>query len=103
MKKYSARPAEPDDDKVLVPVDGAQLAADANPFVWALAVRWGSTIDTGTTAVPAYDLQPHRSEARHAQRNHLDLAGSRSEVDTEVAAATRHCAPQLVPVPRVEW
>jgi hypothetical protein len=101
MKKYSAPPAEPDDDKVLVPVDGPQLAADANSFVWALAVRWGSTIDTGTTA--AYDLQPHGSEARHAQRNHVGHARSRGEVDIEVAAATRQCASQLVPVPRVEW
>jgi hypothetical protein len=44
MKKYSGRADDPVDDTVLVPFHGSQLAADANPTVWALALRWGSTV-----------------------------------------------------------
>jgi hypothetical protein len=47
MKKYSGRAADP--------FDGPQLAAVANPTVWALAVRWGSTIHAVPGAVPAFD------------------------------------------------
>jgi hypothetical protein len=55
MKKYPRRAPDPFDDTVVVPFDGSQLAADANPTVWALAVRWGSTIHAVTGAVPAFD------------------------------------------------
>jgi hypothetical protein len=55
MNKYSGRAADPFDDTVVVPFDRSQLAADANPTVWALAVRWGSTIHAVTGAVPAFD------------------------------------------------
>jgi hypothetical protein len=51
MNTYSGRAADPV-DHVLVPFDESQLAADASPIVWALAVRWGSTIHTLTAAVP---------------------------------------------------
>jgi hypothetical protein len=54
MKKYSGRAADPVDGKFLVPFHGSQLAA-ANTLVWSLAVRWGSTIHTGTAAAPAFD------------------------------------------------
>ena len=49
MEKYSGRAADSVDSTVLVPFAGSQLAANANPTVWALAVRWGSTV---TVAVP---------------------------------------------------
>jgi hypothetical protein len=100
MKKYSGRAADPVDDTVLVPFDGSQLAADANPTAWALAVRWGSTVHTITAAVPAFDLQRHRSEAAHALRTDVDDTRIHGEVDTDVAAAVRRCASQLVPVSR---
>ena len=53
MKKYSGRAADRVDDTGLVTFDGSQLAADANPTVWALAVRWGSTVYNVSAVVPA--------------------------------------------------
>jgi hypothetical protein len=50
MKKYSGHAADPVGDAVLVPFEGSQHAADANPTVWALAVRWGSTVHTVTAS-----------------------------------------------------
>jgi hypothetical protein len=102
MEKFSGRAADPVDDTVLVPFDGSQLAADANPTVWSLAVRWGSTIHTVTADVPAFDLQRHRSEATHALCTDVGDARIHGEVDTDVAAAVRRGASQLVPVPRAE-
>jgi hypothetical protein len=69
MKKYSGRAADPVDDTVLVSFDGSQLAAVANPSVWALAVRWGSTLVVGApllghgTPIPALPVGTSQDEA----------------------------------------
>jgi len=102
MKKYSGRAADAVDDTILVPFDRSQLAADANPTIWALAVRWGSTIHTATASVPALDLKWRRSDATHALSTDVEDARIHGEVDTDVAATVRRCASQLVPVPGPE-
>ena len=51
MKEYSGRAADPADDTTLTPFDGSHLAANANPTVWAFAVRWGSTLVVGAPLI----------------------------------------------------
>ena len=69
MTKYTRRDDDPIDDTVLVPFHGSQLAADANPTVWALAVRWGSSLVAGAplighgTPIPARPVGTSQDEA----------------------------------------